>query len=86
MAENQQGKSSGTTKAADKDAAASVAEVNAESRRIGEERRQLVHADNLEGETAQTLEEAHEKGYFGVKVDPEPNESYTLQGVTKEGK
>jgi len=29
------------------------------------------------------LKEATDKGYFGDKVDPEPNESYTLQGVTK---
>lgn len=26
---------------------------------------------------------AEEPGFIGVKVDPEPNESYTLTGVTK---
>lgn len=34
------------------------------------------------GETTTTLEEAVEKGYLGTHPDPEPNESYTLQGVT----
>jgi hypothetical protein len=29
------------------------------------------------GETATTLKEANEKGFFGEKVDPTPNEHYT---------
>lgn len=28
------------------------------------------------------VDEAEAKGYIGVKTDPEPNESYTVQGVT----
>jgi hypothetical protein len=28
-----------------------------------------------------TLEEANEQGYLGQPPDPEPNESYTLEGV-----
>jgi hypothetical protein len=31
----------------------------------------------------QQTDTAHEQGFVGQKVDPEPNESYTLQGVTK---
>ncbi len=29
------------------------------------------------------LEEATKQGFFGIKADPEPNESYTVAGVTK---
>ena len=35
------------------------------------------------GETTTTLEEAVEKGFLGTHPDPEPNESYTLEGVTQ---
>jgi hypothetical protein len=83
MAENQ-GKAAGATKAAEKDTTGTeAAEANAESVRISDERRQLVHAENVESDPVLTIEEAHEVGYFGRKVDPEPNDAYTLQGVTK---
>lgn len=29
------------------------------------------------------LEVANEQGYFGTKVDPRPNEDYTVAGVVK---
>ena len=32
-----------------------------------------------------TLDEAHEHGYWGQVPDQEPNESYTVSGVTSEG-
>lgn len=32
-------------------------------------------------ETALTLEESLEKGYWGYKYDPRPNEDYTVQGA-----
>jgi hypothetical protein len=38
--------------------------------------------DDVEtGPTAATFEEVQELGFFGTAVDPEPNESYTVQGV-----
>lgn len=88
MADNQ-GKPAASTKAAetaDKDAAASAQAANAESLRISEERRQLVHAENVESDAVLDIEQAHEVGYFGRKVDPRPNEDYTLQGVTQDSK
>lgn len=33
-------------------------------------------------ETTTTLEEARKVGYLGTKVDPTPNENYTVAGVT----
>jgi hypothetical protein len=33
------------------------------------------------GATTTTLDEANEAGYLGTAPDPEPNESYTVQGV-----
>lgn len=32
-------------------------------------------------ESALTLEESLEKGYWGYKYDPRPNEDYTMQGA-----
>jgi hypothetical protein len=34
-------------------------------------------ADELEA----ALDQEHEQGYFGTKVDPTPNEAYTVSGV-----
>jgi hypothetical protein len=34
------------------------------------------------GETTSNLEEALEKGFLGTHQDPEPNEKYTIAGVT----
>lgn len=30
----------------------------------------------------EAFDEAEDKGYFGVKTDPTPNENYTVAGVT----
>jgi hypothetical protein len=37
-----------------------------------------------EGEMQEKFDEAAEKGYFGEKVDPTPNEAYTVEGVVAE--
>jgi hypothetical protein len=37
-------------------------------------------------EVQQAFDEAAEKGYFGIEVDPTPNENYTLQGQVKGAK
>lgn len=35
-----------------------------------------------QGKTTTDVEEATEAGYLGTPADPEPNESYTVEGVT----
>lgn len=37
--------------------------------------------DGGNAEVQENMDEINEKGYFGVKVDPTPNENYTLQGA-----
>lgn len=40
-------------------------------------------ADDLGADDVQAaFDEAEDKGYFGKKVDPTPNENYTVAGVT----
>jgi hypothetical protein len=34
------------------------------------------------GQVQEAFDEAESKGYFGKKVDPTPNENYTVAGVT----
>lgn len=38
--------------------------------------------DAGEAEVQARKDEEEDKGYFGEKVDPTPNENYTLKGVT----
>ena len=33
-------------------------------------------------EVQENVDEEHEQGFLGTKVDPTPNENYTLKGVT----
>lgn len=39
--------------------------------------------DAGQAEVANTFDEAEDKGYLGVGVDPTPNENYTLMGQLK---
>jgi hypothetical protein len=38
--------------------------------------------DKVEKQVAENLEQEVEDGFRGTKVDPTPNENYTLKGVT----
>lgn len=39
-------------------------------------------AAELSAPVAEAINEANEQGFRGVKVDPTPNENYTVAGVT----
>lgn len=39
----------------------------------------LKNADGAKGDIQERFDEANDKGYFGDKVDPTPNEHYSLE-------
>lgn len=46
-------------------------------------RKKTDDADDLgAGEVQEAFDAAEDKGFFGKKVDPTPNENYTVAGVT----
>ncbi len=45
----------------------------------GADERALADVDSAKGDVEERMNEANEKGYFGDKVDPTPNENYSLE-------
>jgi hypothetical protein len=45
------------------------------------ERKSVPAKDGAQQETQQAVEEAEERGFLGVPVDPTPKEHYTVAGV-----
>lgn len=45
------------------------------------ERKAAAPKDEAQGETQKVVNQAEERGYLGVPVDPTPKENYTVAGV-----
>lgn len=42
--------------------------------------------ENVASQAQEKADKEAEEGYIGVKADPEPNETYTVAGVTRKKK
>jgi hypothetical protein len=68
--------------AADRQAEAEANQTDAQREELAAKRGETHRRDLSDHETALTMEEADEAGFIGTKVDPLPNEAYSVSGVT----
>lgn len=54
----------------------------ADSKSTSRQSKQPTPDDGVAQEMQKIVDEAEDKGFYGVEVDPTPNEHYTVAGVT----